>query len=122
MEPLEGKQKMLGNKLRKIIIKLPDKESWWRVSFVGSVKRKSIKSVWGRIERKLLKESSFLEAHLKAKTAVLLKDGHNVVNETLPSFSAGYLLYCTACFLEEYLPKGLLNRKLKRYLKFAQDY
>jgi len=110
--------------MRKIIIKLPDKNGWWRVSFgSGSViKRKAIKFVWGRIERKLLKESSFLEAQLKAKTAVLLKDGHNVVNETLSSFSAGYLLYCTACFLEEYLLKRMLNGKLKRYLKFAQDY
>jgi len=110
--------------VRKIIIKLPDKKGWWRFSFGEGrpLKRKSVKSVWRGIEQKLLKESCFSELKLRAKTAVLLKDGHNVVNETLPSFSAGYLLYCTACFLKEYLPKGLLNGKLKRYLKFAQDY
>jgi len=109
--------------VRKIIIRLPDKKGWWRVSFGnGVIKRKSIKSVWRRIERKLLKDSRLLGSHLKVKTAVLLKDEHNVVNETLLSFLAGYLLYCMACFLEEYLPKEMLRVKFKRYLKFAQDY
>ena len=51
------------------------------------------------------------------KTAVLVKDGEGYSNETIDSINPDYLLWATACFLEDHLPKSLTSRIQKQYYK-----
>ena len=51
----------------------------------------------------------------KEKTAVVIKDGQSTVNESYPSANPHYLLWVTACFLEDYLGKRFLKLRYKRH-------
>jgi len=101
----------------KLVVKLPDAKGKWQIQIGRSVvKRSSAKSVYGRLERYLIR---FLASSMKDKTCVCVKDGREVVNESLRSLSAGYLLYCLTCFMENDLGKSMIDRKIKKYKAYA---
>ena len=104
--------------MRKIIIRVPKKngdkfslarKGWKGRSFVTAA------GLMGRMER------IFPRTEFKEKTAVIVKEYHRgrfrSLNETLSSKDPKYLIFTTACFLEDYLSKDKLVKVLKKYLK-----
>lgn len=81
----------------------------------GVRKRKDASTIFNWVERKLHCLGRSLATKLKDKTAVLVKYLDGGVNETVTSDDPKEILYALACFLEDYLPKDLLNRKYKKY-------
>lgn len=79
----------------------------------GTRKRSSSTIIFNAIERQLLR------SQLKQKIEIVVKYGKDnngeIVNETVPSCDRNYLLYSLLCFLEDYLPKDFMTRKIKVY-------
>ena len=102
--------------MNRITIKIPRiKENKWSLSFGGSPRlRNSAAVVFNAIERRLL--GSWRDY----KTCVRIKEWDNgrweVVNESLASTDANYLIYTMACFLEDYLSEKVMNRVERVYL------
>lgn len=77
--------------------------------------RKDASTIFNWVERKLHCMGHSLASKLENETAVLVKYPDGGVNETVTSGNPREILYALACFLEDYLPKDLLNRKYKKY-------
>ena len=105
--------------MRKIYIKTPDikskrfrmkRKGWKWTGF------RSAAGAIGNLERRLGARKG---GSLKEKTAIVIKryDGSSWVdeNETLDSRDPKYLVYTTACFLEEYLSNKVMRRILRGY-------
>lgn len=99
--------------MNKITVTVPLKARKWKVSCVGSV-GKQVATAAGvmRYVDGLLNSEKFLdsEAKLKEKTTVKVKYDDGYVNESLSSRSCKYLLYCLACFLEDYLSVTVIRQ------------
>ena len=104
--------------MRNIIIK--ELKTGWQLTMGGGARKHSRVSVlYAAVERKI---KLFLASQPKGKTAVkviYVDKGHN---ESLSSKNAGYLLYCSACFLEDFLSEDTLNKKIKSYAKYSESY
>jgi hypothetical protein len=93
----------------KFVIIVPEKNSLWKINHA---KRVSPELVYRFLERKITKS---LAVDNDAKIVVEVKYTNHTTNETLKSSDASYLLYTTACFLEDYLSKNSLDRLYKKY-------
>lgn len=117
--------------MRKIIIKLPDKKvNSFRLQRNGWIGRryKNPSNLINTLEHRLNKEftkSLQLSApnNNKQTTAIIVRElSHvvsrtkfNICNESLNSNRVGYLVYCTTCFLEDYLTKGFIKKIERKY-------
>lgn len=99
--------------MNKIIVTVPqlEKGEWrFRRSAGGQpVKRGSASLLFNVIEKRLLRTWA------KEKTAIVVKVGRDGVNESCDSSNASYLLYCLACFLEDYLTPEFLEQQVRKY-------
>lgn len=104
----------------KLVIKLPVKEN-------GKFKLQSSGNFPGRRYKtaaRLLQglSSVFLRTGLNEKIEIIVKKyigGHfEEINGTFPSNERGYLLYCTTCFLEDYISKNTLRKSEKRLIHY----
>lgn len=109
----------------KISIKVPKKKTdKWMLGF-GARPRSMLRAdtLCHRLERLLGR--LLLATKLKEKTTIKVleyEDGSwTNVNETIASLNRNYLLWATACFLEDYLSKKVLRRIEKTYYKKAGD-
>lgn len=109
--------------MRKIIIKIPKEEgAKWSLQMKDVASRRFIRaiSVFSRLER------TFPGKKFRGKTAIVMKryiDGQwENVNETLVSKNPKYLLLALLCFLEDYLNKEMLDKKIKEYEEYSEDY
>ena len=104
--------------MRKIIIK--ELTAGWQLTMGGRPRKHSRASVlYAAVERKI---KPFLASQPKGKTAVKVIYVDKSHNESLSSKNAGYLLYCLACFLEDFLSEKTLGKKIKKYVKFSESY
>lgn len=112
--------------MRKIIVTVPRSEGGkWKVSIFGSrgKTRASASTAFQLVERGLNdKKNLNSEARLKEKTCVKVKHGDGFINESLNSDQPRYLLYCLACFLEDFLSESVLSSRYKKYGKYSGDY
>ena len=99
----------------KIKITVPQKEGdKWMLGY-GARPRSMARAdtLYNRLERFLLRTK------FKEKMAIVVKYGRDssgkIINESLLSFDAHYLLYTLACFLEDFLPKQTLKRAERSY-------
>jgi len=103
--------------MKKIIVTIPTKNEQWKVSFGGTPSRRnSATVVYNLIRRKILKH---LASQPDKKTSVIVKDEQGTANETLTSPDASYLLYATACFLEDHLLPSYMRALEKEHGKSA---
>ena len=93
----------------KFLILVPEKDGLWKMN--GS-KRRTPELLYRLLERKITK---ILGVDHDAKIVVKVKYTNGTTNQTLRSSDASYLLYATACFLEDYLTIKGLNRLYKKY-------
>lgn len=103
-------------KSSKVVIYVPNKKDpFWKLRWGkgGIRKRKSVASLFNAIEHR------YLRSQLNEKISIVItygKDAANVyVNESLASTDVHYLLYTTLCFLEDYLPRIFIIKKLQKY-------
>jgi len=96
--------------MHKIIIKVPkDKKDKWKMGWGHSPKSSA------RADTLLNRLNKVLASRLRVegKTAIMVKeytDNHwENVNESLDSSDRDYLVYCTSCFLEDYLSKKVIR-------------
>lgn len=106
----------------KIIIKLPIGEKGrFKLQSRGKMQPRQYESavnLMGGLDRALTPKE------LKKKIAIVVKeytDHFENINETLDSIDREYLLYCTSCFLENYLSQEILDRYEKRWSKYCKD-
>ena len=108
--------------MRKIIIKLPDERvDKFRLQRRGWTGRR-FKTAIGLLNRL---GKSFPLKDTKEKTAIVVKEGKihkgrykgHIVNESLASDNATYLLYAATLYLEDYVSKKLVKRIERIYLK-----
>jgi len=102
--------------MKKIKITIFDNNRGGKISFgSGCLKRKDLVFIYRKLERKV---STWLASREGGKTAVIVNYPNNGGrNETYPSSNVNYLLFCTVCFLEDYLSKDLVQRRIKKFLK-----
>lgn len=110
----------------KIIIKLPvKKDGKFKVQARGLIKGKQFLTANGVmeyidavLERKVL---HFLGTESKEKIAIEVKEyidsSFIEINVTEASTSLEYLIYCTSCFLEDFLSEKILKRYIDRWGK-----
>lgn len=104
--------------MKKVIVTIPKTNGdKWKVSMFGSTgkHRANANTLLGLVKKEFLAKntlSSCLE--LDEKTSISIKEhtdsGVTVVNESVSSTQPHYLLYCLACFLEDYLPEKTINK------------
>lgn len=104
----------------KLIIKLPiDEKGKFKLQSRGNISGRQYKTANGLLGRL---SNDVLRRGLKEKTSIAIKEyihSHfENINETLPSNDKEYLLYPTACFLEDYVSKSTLRKAEKRWTKF----
>ena len=111
-------------KMRKIIVKLPDERvPKFRLQRHGWVGRRYLRasSLLNRLD------GALKHKELKEKTAIVVKEGRiykgrykgTIINESMDSTNPYYLLYTTACFLEDYITRRIMRPIERRYL---EDY
>lgn len=98
-------------KVKKIMIKVPKTEKEKCLIYKGSggkpLKRKTITYTFKALERFFARSC---EAKADQKLRVLVRYPDKSENESLASTDKNYLLYTTACFLEDFLPKKTLGK------------
>jgi hypothetical protein len=100
----------------RIVIKLPVNGKF-SLSFGHTPRfRKDGTIIFNAIERRLQARG------VKEKTAIVVKEGSDTVNESLKSTDARYLLYVAGCFLEEYLSSGVMRRIVRQYSSHSVPY
>lgn len=93
----------------KFLITVPKNYDLW---FLSASRRKSPELIYRLLERKI---DRILRTGINEKIVVKVKYTDGTTNETLKSSDASYLLYSTACFLEDYLSIEGLTRLYKKY-------
>ena len=96
----------------KITITIPKKEEKWKIGWgAGGPKKSKSRSelVVNALERR------FFVRALKDKTVVKIKDGRMFINESVPSQNPKYLLWLLTAFLEDYLNRYFVLKKMKLY-------
>ncbi len=113
-------------KTRVITIKIPkEKSGMWELGFNrGPVrKRVNVTTVYNTVRRHLLGLKPCSE--IKEKTTIIVKgyiDSHlEILNESCDSRNPNYLLFCLACFLENYLEEEFLNLQINAYKELGQN-
>jgi len=100
----------------RITIKIPPTSNGKWLLLKGSgghpLKKKSATYTFLALERFLVKSLGTKKME-NYTIKVLYPD--KMKNETLPSKDIRYLLYATACFMEDWLPEKTLNDKYKKY-------
>ena len=104
----------------RLIIKLPIGENGrFKLQSRGNIHGRQYKTAAGVTEAL---EGVFSGTGLKEKMTIVIKEDigshFENINETLSSNDREYLLYCTACFLEDYISKNSLRKAEKRWTKF----
>lgn len=100
----------------KIIIRIPKtKNQKWSVRKTkgGGFFRKTYRTTFSALNRLL---SSNCKANKNESWGVLVVYPDGGKNQTLYSTGKDYLLFATACFLEDYVSKAMLNRIERDYL------
>lgn len=105
--------------MKKIFIKVPDEKSKnFRVRREGW-RWKGFLTAAGLINYLERRLDSTKWVQTKEKTAIVVKtyDGSSweIENETMASANPHYLIWATACFLEEYLTKRFLGKVEKKH-------
>jgi len=94
----------------RIKVTVPKTDEKWSVSFGKTPsRRKDATLCYNLIERRIYARP------LKEKLSIVVKYPDGLLNETLVSLDARYLLYTLVCFLEDYLTKEFLSSKYKKY-------
>ena len=93
----------------KFLVIVPEKGKVWKINHA---KRTTPELAYRFLERKITRT---LGVDNDAKIVVEVKYTNHTTNQTLRSSDASYLLYATACFLEDYLTIKGLNRLYKKY-------
>lgn len=88
--------------MNKIIISIPTKKEKFKLSY-GKSRGKHFSTI-GRLKKSILKLA--LASRLKEKTAVIVKNGSGILNESLASTDKKYLKLVLNAFLEEYSGKS----------------
>lgn len=93
-----------------ITIRVPkNKNDRWVVS--NHYRRKSINTLLKLIEKQIIKATA------KGNVCIYVNYGDGEVNETIPSKNKDYLIYATACFLEDYMSEETLKKYEDLYAK-----
>lgn len=98
--------------MKKITITIPKNKEKWKLNWGNGgspTTRRRADLICRAIERRLLRTS------LKEKTSITIKEASSSVNESLSSKNPKHLIWITVCFLEDYLNKGFIKLKLKKY-------
>ena len=85
---------------------LVPKDGKWKVNGIHRASAATVLALTKSILRK---------ATAKEKTCVRVKNGNMYVNETLPSKDAEYLMYCTTCFLDDFLNEKTMKKIERKY-------
>jgi len=99
--------------MHKIIIKVPEKPGdKFRMGW--GARPRSVNSsgpLLNRLERLILR------LKVGEKTLIMVKYGKGTSNETLASNDKEYLLYTTACFLEDYSSADSIRESTRRWVR-----
>lgn len=107
----------LNNQKLKLTIKLPINEKGkFKLQSRGNLKGRQFLTAVGLLASL---ERALLRKELKEKMTIVIKsylDSHfENINETICSNDRKYLLYCTTCFLEDYISKNSFRKAKQRF-------
>jgi len=106
--------------MKRLIIKIPkEKGKKWSLQQKGTNARRYIRasSLFSYLQR-VFPRNKFQEKTVLVVNSYIDSQWTNI-NETCSSNNPKYLLYCLACFLEDYLTKGFARQAYKKYVNHS---
>lgn len=105
--------------MRRIIIKIPREGEKWLIGFWGRP-RKMLRAdtLLNRLERRLLPLQDEKKMTLIVKEYI--RSHWESTNQSLASSNKAYLIYCAACFLEDYLSLNIMRKLERRYANYER--